>query len=58
MSAASVPPGVFFQLPCSCLAFAGFREQCAQREQQDKWHSQQDTQQVEEPEAPREGGSQ
>ena len=45
-------PSIFFQLPSSCLTYPGFSDK------QENCHSRQDSQQVGEPEAPVDGGSQ
>lgn len=55
LSAVPAAPRVAFQLPCSRHAYPGFSTQCEQR---DGWHGQQDSQQVQEPEAAVDGGSQ
>ena len=52
MSAVPMAPCIFFQLCCLRLAYPGFSNQ------RDNWHNGQDTQQVGEPEAPMDGGSQ
>ena len=59
-TAVPTAPHIFFQPLHLCLAYHGFREQCRQwgtvsRNQQDNWCGQK---QVEEPEAPLDGGSQ
>lgn len=55
LSAVPAAPRVAFQLPRSRPAYPGFSTQCEQR---DGWHGQQDSQQVQEPEAAVDGGSQ
>ena len=58
MSVVPMVPRVFFLPLSSSLAYPGLSEQCELDDQRYNWCSGQDTQQVGEPEAPLDGGSQ